>query len=109
MHQNGPPFQVLAASVTDNSGMPYEVSALEGVTTLTGESVDRHRIYDGQNRYVVVPSKGDAQVRFVFWPYRAPPSPPTSINFTAEFRVLTDIKTSQAFERTLNILDCPVD
>jgi hypothetical protein len=109
MRQNGPPFQVLAASVSDNSGMPYEVRSLEGVTTLSGESVDRHRIYNGQNRYVVVPSKGDAQVRFVFWPYRAPPSPPTSINFTAEFRVLTDIKSSQAFERTLNILDCPVE
>jgi hypothetical protein len=109
MRQNGPPFQVLAASVTDSSGMPYEVRSLEGVTTLAGESVDPHRIYNGQNRYVVVPSKGDAQVRFVFWPYRAPPSPPTSINFTAEFRVLTDVKSNLAFDRTLNILDCPVE
>jgi hypothetical protein len=83
--------------------------SLEGVTRLTNASVDAHRIYEGVNQYLVVPAKGDAQVRFLFWPKPFPPVPASLINFTVECRVLTDLKSRRVFDATLNLINCRVD
>lgn len=104
-----PSQQGLAAVLTDNSGSVYFSMSLEGLTRLTDASVDAHRIYEGVNQYLKVPAKGDAQVRFLFWPKPFPPMPASLINFTAECRVLTDLKSRRVFDVTLNLINCRVD
>ena len=104
-----PPAQGLATSVTDNLGSSYWLTSLEGITKLPDRSVDPHAIYTGTNQFVTVPSGSSAQVRFVFVPTPRHHEPANSIDFTSEFRIVTDLKNRQVFDRTLNVLDYPVD
>jgi hypothetical protein len=104
-----PPAQGLATSVTDNLGSSYWLTSLEGITKLPDLSVDPHAIYTGTNQFVTVPSGSSAQVRFVFVPTPRHHEPANSIDFTSEFRIVTDLKNGQVFDRTLNVLDYPVD
>jgi len=104
-----PPAQGLATSVTDNLGSSYWLTSLEGITKLPDRSVDPHAIYTGTNQFVTVPSGSSAQVRFVFVPTPRHHEPANSIDFSSEFRIVTDSKNRQVFDRTLNVLDYPLD
>jgi TolB-like protein len=104
-----PSYQNLQAFATDNSGAEYNFTSLGGVTAFAEGSSGAYLIYKGTNQYVTVPAHDKSQVRFAFGPKTNVTDKPTTINFTAELRILSDLKSKRMYDKTLNVLNCPVD